>query len=114
MQIQWKRHDGVLEVSVRGELDAENVEDVLAFFQEREGKDEKRIVLDLSELEYVDSSGLGVFVRIMKVRRNSGGDVRIAAPTAEVRKVLELTRLNRVFEIFPSVEEATEKFCTTT
>jgi len=112
MHLRWEKHDDVLEVGLKGELDAENVEDLNLFFREGEGKGEARIVLDLSDLEYVDSSGLGAFVRLMKEARAQGGDVRLVDPTEGVRKVLELTRLNRVFDVKGSVAEAIDEFCT--
>jgi len=111
MQIGCEKRDEVLVVALRGEVDAENVGDLLAFFDRGECRDEKRIVLDLTGLRYVDSSGLGAFVKLMKEARRSGGDVRLAGPTREVRKVLELTRLNRVFDVCPGRDEALAHFC---
>lgn len=111
MRIHCKKHEGTIEVGLKGELDADNVSDLMRFFQEGEGRGETRIVLDLSDLEYIDSSGLGSFVRLMKESRASGGDVRLVNPTNEVRKVLELTRLNRVFDVRETVNEAIERFC---
>jgi len=112
MQIRWKKHDQGIEVGLKGELDAENVEEFYRFFHGGEGEGATRIVLELTGLEYVDSSGLGTFVRLMKEARAAGGDVRLVGPTDEVKKVLELTRLSRVFDIRASIAEATEKFCT--
>lgn len=111
MQIRCKKHEDTLEVGLKGELDADNVEELNRFFLEGEGAGEFRIVLDLSELDYVDSSGLGSFVRLMKEARGKGGDVRLVGPTNEVKKVLELTRLNRVFDVRETVGEAIERFC---
>jgi len=111
MQIGCEKRDDVLVVVLRGEVDAENVTDLLAFFERGECREEKRIVLDLTGLRYVDSSGLGAFVKLMKAARRSGGDVRLAGPTREVLKVLELTRLNRVFDVCPDREEALAHFC---
>lgn len=111
MHVHWKKHDEALEVGLKGELDADNVEELNRFFQEGEGAGASRIVLDLSELAYVDSSGLGAFVRLMKEARGRGGDVRLVGPTNEVKKVLELTRLSRVFDVRETVSEAIERFC---
>ncbi|MFH1279610.1 MAG: STAS domain-containing protein [Candidatus Eisenbacteria bacterium] len=111
MQIRWKKHEDTLEVGLKGELDADNVEELNRFFKDGDGTGETRIVLDLSELDYVDSSGLGSFVRLMKESRARGGDVRLVGPTNEVKKVLELTRLNRVFDVRETVVEAIERFC---
>jgi anti-sigma B factor antagonist len=55
-----------------------------------------RVVVDLSRTEFVDSSGLGALISGLKTTRMAGGDLRIAAPGAQVRTVLELTNLSRV------------------
>lgn len=65
-----------------------------------------RVVVDLSEVESIDSSGLGALISGLKVARNAGGDLRISAPRAQVVAVLELTNLNRVLKTRASVGEA--------
>ena len=54
-----------------------------------------RLVVDLSRTDFIDSSGLGALVSGLKAARQAGGDLRIAAPTAQVQSVLALTRLDR-------------------
>jgi anti-sigma B factor antagonist len=58
-----------------------------------------RLDLDLSALTFLDSSGLGALVALHKTLRSRNGTVRLLRPAANVRQVLELTRLHRVFEI---------------
>ena len=60
-----------------------------------------RVVVDLSAVEFIDSSGLGALISGLKVARQAGGDLRIAAPTRQVITVLELTNLNRVLRAHP-------------
>ncbi|CDQ42947.1 MULTISPECIES: STAS domain-containing protein [Mycolicibacterium] len=55
-----------------------------------------RVVVDLSGVDFIDSSGLGALISGLKVARQAGGDLRIAAPSRQVTSVLELTNLNRV------------------
>ncbi|WP_153394428.1 STAS domain-containing protein [Ornithinicoccus halotolerans] len=66
-----------------------------------------RLVADLAETEFVDSSGLGALVSGLKRARQCGGDLRIAAPVEQVRTVLSLTNLDRVLRPYPTVEDAT-------
>jgi anti-anti-sigma factor len=65
-----------------------------------------RIVVDLSGIEFIDSSGLGALISGLKVARKAGGDLRIAAPNRQATTVLELTNLNRVLHAHPSPEGA--------
>ncbi|MEZ0339570.1 STAS domain-containing protein [Mycobacterium sp. pV006] len=67
---------------------------------------QSRLVVDLSKTELIDSSGLGALISGLKVARQAGGDLRIAAPTRQVTTVLELTNLNRVLTVHPSPETA--------
>lgn len=62
----------------------------------REGKN--RVVVDLSAVEAIDSSGLGALISGLKAARQAGGDLRIATPSEQARAVLELTNLDRVLK----------------
>jgi len=64
------------------------------------------VVIDLSGTEFVDSSGLGALVACLKTARQSGGDLRLAAPSEQVTMVLGLTNLDRVLRPRATVEEA--------
>ena len=66
----------------------------------------ERLVMDLSEVEFVDSSGLSVLVSALKAARNADGDVVLAGPTPEVQALIELTRLHHLFEIFADTAAA--------
>jgi anti-sigma B factor antagonist len=65
-----------------------------------------KIVLDLSELTFCDSSGLSVFISALKAARASGGNVALAGLTPTIRALIELTRLQQVFEIYDNAEVA--------
>jgi anti-sigma B factor antagonist len=63
-------------------------------------------ILDLSELKHVNSSGLGVFITLLTKARKKDGDVVIVNPSAHIRSLLLMTKLNSIFHIFDSVEAA--------
>lgn len=67
-----------------------------------------RLVVDLSATDFIDSSGLGALISGLKAARQAGGDLRIAAPTEQVRRVLTLTRLDRVLTAHDSVDAAAD------
>ena len=66
----------------------------------------RQIVLDASEMDYVDSAGLGVLIALLKRATERGGDIRIACLSSRGRTVFEITRAFKVFDIFDTVEEA--------
>jgi anti-sigma B factor antagonist len=68
------------------------------------------VLLDLSELDFIDSSGLGALVGALRTVNNHGGDIKIAATKPQVRAIFELTRLHRVFAIFNDRAAAEKSF----
>lgn len=65
-----------------------------------------KVVVDLSETTFLDSSGLGALIAGLKTCRQAGGDLRIAAPTDAVLAVLQLTNLDKVLRPRESAETA--------
>lgn len=100
-----EREDVVL-ISPQSDLHAETVEGFQTLVDELLGADRQYFVVDLSRVSFVDSSGLGALVRLYKRVRLGEGDVRLAGVDPNVMQIFELTRLDRVFDIFPSSEEA--------
>jgi anti-anti-sigma factor len=69
-----------------------------------------RLVLNVSAVDYVDSSGMGLIVRFLWHARTRGGDLRLAGPNAFVTKLLEMTKLSAVFHIYDDEESAIVSF----
>src|SRR5271154_387374 len=63
------------------------------------------VVLQLDEVEFVDSSGLGALVRLMQAARLKGGDLKLSGLPPRIRKTMEMTSLLSQFETYDSVEE---------
>ena len=64
------------------------------------------IIVDLSEVAEIDSSGIGALVAVLKGARRFGGSARLCGARPHVREVLELTMLHRVLPLHESLEEA--------
>jgi len=65
-----------------------------------------RVVVDLSGVEFIDSSGLGALIGGLKVARQAGGDLRVAGAGTQITAVLQLTNLNRRLAPAATAEEA--------
>jgi anti-sigma B factor antagonist len=63
------------------------------------------VVLQLDQVEFVDSSGLGALVRLMQAARLKGGDLKLSGVPPKIRKTLEMTSLLSQFETYDSIEE---------
>jgi len=68
----------------------------------------RHFVLNLANVEYIDSSGLGQLITIWSSVRNKGGHMTVLNPTKRVQRLFEITRLNKVFEILENETEAIE------
>ncbi len=66
----------------------------------------KKFVIDLSEVEYCDSSGLSAVLLAFRILQSNGGEIRIANPSKNVKTLIEISQLDRVLPIFDTVDEA--------
>ncbi len=65
-----------------------------------------KCVIDISNLRYINSSGIGVLITILAKFRNKGGEVYLLKPSESVQKLLVITKLNAIFQIAKTEEEA--------
>ena len=63
-------------------------------------------IIDISDLRYINSSGIGTLITILTKFRNKGGEVYLMKPSESVSKLLVITKLNAIFHIVQSEEEA--------
>lgn len=71
---------------------------------------QNKFVLELSELKYMNSTGLNVLINILTKARKNGGDLIISGISKKVQELLLVTKLNSVFIVTETTEEAIEKF----
>lgn len=101
--------DGLVEVQLDGRLVASCAEEAQAAF-DKALETGKNLLVDLSKMTHIDSSGLGVLVRTLQKARAAGGEMRLACLQPHPRIVFDITKVFRVFEIFDTVEEARKAF----
>jgi anti-sigma B factor antagonist len=65
-----------------------------------------KCIIDISNLRYINSSGIGVLITILTKFRNKGGEVFLLKPSESVQKLLVITKLNAIFQIAKTEEEA--------
>lgn len=67
-------------------------------------------VIDLGDLQHINSAGLGVLITLLTKARKAGGEVYLSNPSDYIGNLLLITKLNTIFQIFPSLEEALDAF----
>lgn len=68
------------------------------------------VVVDLGEVDWMNSSGLGILIQALNTMRNNGGDIKLANVTERIKSLLMITKLTRIFEIFDTVPDAVASF----
>ncbi len=104
------RNNGVAVVRPAGRLDLLSAVEVKQRLAQEVAAGRPRLVVDLGDTSFIDSSGLGALIGALKEARRAGGDLRLAQLAEQARVLLELTRLNRVLRPYASVEQALEGF----
>ena len=70
----------------------------------------RSVVIDLKEVDWMNSSGLGILIGGLSAIRKSGGDLRLASVTEKIEEVLRITKLDRVFDVYGSTDEAVTSY----
>lgn len=112
MDISHHTQDGVLVVTLEADhLDAKDAQQfkqkILALLSDEEIN---RVIFDLHRLKFIDSSGLGAFLAILKAVHSKGGELKLSGMTKTVRTVFELVCMHKIFEIFNSSDDALRSF----
>lgn len=98
--------DGIAVVVPRGRLTMASARRLKEILDGVIAEGSSRIVVDMAETTFLDSSGLGALIAGLKAARQAGGDLRIARPTEAVTMVLQLTNLDKVLRPRSSVQGA--------
>ncbi len=92
-----------------GRIDAETAQEFEVTMRLLQ-KQEKYVIFDFSELNYINSFGIGILVDLQKNILKNEGVVKICGLSPSIKKIFQITYLTRVFEIFDTYEQALESF----
>jgi anti-sigma B factor antagonist len=104
--IDIRQAEGGVVLAPSGRLTVVTAPQLRTTVADRIAAGDKLIIVDLSGTEFVDSSGLGALVSCLKSARQTGGDLRLVAPTEQVAMVLRMTNLDRILQPRASVDDA--------
>jgi anti-sigma B factor antagonist len=110
MKHEMRQEGQVTVISLNGDLDVTSAPELRDLLQQLIDEGKTQFLLDLGEVGFIDSSGLGIFVNAYKKVRSAGGAVKLANPQESVRKVFSLTQTDKVFSIYDSLEDALLSF----
>jgi anti-sigma B factor antagonist len=104
------KKDDVTVVDVEGQLIVGNRQELKQRVLEQLEGGDRKFVIDFANTGYIDSSGLGVLVSLSKKIREQGGELRLSSLNEDLRTLFELTKLDTLFRIADTREQALEGF----
>lgn len=110
MDVTVDHEDATVVVTPNGEVDAGTAPQLRAVLDDLLVQGFHNFVIDLSEVDFIDSSGIATLVQLFKRVRIGEGDVRVCGLQAKVQRVFALIRLDRVFDTFDRRAEAVASF----
>jgi anti-sigma B factor antagonist len=107
VQVSARQSEGLVIIDVSGDIDLANSPVMRkALLSEIKEKHTRKVFLNLKNVRYIDSSGIASLVEGLKASRDQGARLVLYALSPAVREVLELSRLQKIFEIFDNEEQA--------
>ncbi len=107
MELVHHIKEDLLLLALQGDLLGENSsKEILEVVNQAIAKQIKAIVIDLSSVRYINSSGLGVLITLLTKMKNKEGEVVLINPSEQVNKLLQVTKLDGVFTSFATEGEA--------
>ena len=109
MEMRFEYIDGILVAHMQMYLDQVGAENFKYVLSERMKEGEK-IVLDLDKLVNIDNFGLDALLAMAQKALESNSVIKLARVSADMKIVLDITKVYRVFDIFPTIEDAVRSF----
>ncbi len=110
MQINLDSRGDVSVFGVSGDIDINSSPEMKKGFEKVFREKQEKVLIDLTDVGYVDSSGLATIVEIFKNMKIYGGKLRLAGLSDKVKGLFEITKLDQLFEIFPDADSAIQSF----
>jgi len=110
MDIIHRTSDGISIIMIKGSMSAEAIEQTRPEIEGIVAADGIELLLDLKEVDFIDSAGIGAIVFMVKRCRRSGGTVKIANVQGQVRDVFRMAGLDKALDIYPSIDTALESY----
>ncbi len=110
MEIQSELHQQTIVISLTGSFDALTADHVRSTIGRQFDEGQQQVVLDMSRVHFMSSSGVRVLLEMLKTGRGMGGDLRLAGAQPGIQRVLEISGLVRIIRVYASLEEAVGSF----
>lgn len=111
MKIKTSERYGAVVIELKGNvMGGEDTKDFTGLLHKLIAEGKKNIVIDLSDVKFMNSSGLGMLISGLTTMKKADGNLKLARVTEKIESLLIITKLITIFESFESVEEAVKSF----
>jgi len=110
MQVKIEQKDGVKVCYAEGDIDINSSPQVKKIFDKVSQEKSEKVLINLKGVGYIDSSGLATLVEILKNFRVYGGKLKLSNLSNKVKSLFEITKLEKLFDISETEEEAVKAF----
>jgi anti-anti-sigma factor len=109
MIITEKKIEDILLIAISGKIDIVSTKDLEIFLDQAIYKSSK-IVFDMAETEYINSSGLRILLAAIKRFKQNNGEMRLASPRPLIKNIFDISGLSNIFSIYQTLQEAIDSF----
>ncbi|MEN8249439.1 MAG: STAS domain-containing protein [Bacteroidota bacterium] len=110
MKYKYNLEEDFLIVTLSGDLiGEENGPEIIKELEKYNGKGNLQVIIDISDVRYINSSGIGVLITMLTKVRNKGGELCLINPSESVKKLLIITKLQAIFKVFDTIPNAKTK-----
>ncbi len=110
MEIQKRKEGDVTILSLDGRLDLTSASSLKDASKDILENDSKKMILNLDGVDFINSSGLGALVSILKEVRSSQGSMRLSNLAPYVKEIFDITQLTNIFDIFSDEKQALSSY----
>ena len=106
MEISERSEKSIPVISLKGDIDLESSPQLRAVLKPKAEAKCPKLILDFSEVNYIDSSGLATLIEYFQQTQGFGGKLALACLSPRVRNVFEIVRLQEIFSLHPDLPSA--------
>jgi anti-sigma B factor antagonist len=97
---------GVQALDLEGEVDVYTAPGLRQAIMDQIENGTKHLLIDLTRVEYLDSTGLGILIGGVKRLKEQGGSLRLVGPSARITRIFDITGLNKIFDVYATEQDA--------
>ena len=105
MEVTKRIKNGYIIFGIKGNLDMNNVKYIKKIFDDAVDNGAASVAIDMAELNYIDSSGIGSFIGLMTKLKSTGGNVVLLNMKDDIERIFSMTKLLAFFKVFKTDEE---------